>query len=392
MLNFELHLPTHLVFGKGVELETGKKVKELGGSHLLVHYGTGSVVRSGLLNRVVASLKEEGIQVELFGGAIPNPLDTLVYEGIELVRKTGVDFVLGVGGGSAIDSAKAIALGAPYDGDFWDFYSYKVVPQACIPVGVVLTLSGTGSESSNSSVITRSATRVKRGVNVEVQRPVLAIMNPELTYTLPPYQTAAGVTDIMSHILERYFTNTPDVEVTDRLCEGLLLTVIHAAKLAIREPDNYNARAQLMWAGTLAHNNLCGVGRQQDWACHAIEHELSGLYDVAHGAGLAVVTPAWMRYTMHHNTLRFAQLAERVWGCSMNYEHPEYTALEGIIRFEHFLRDIGMPVTLKELGAKAEDIPYLAAHTKMGNAGTHTGYFVPLTPKDVEKVLHLADK
>ena len=392
MLNFEFFLPTHFVFGKDAETQAGEKAKALGGTHVLIHYGGGSAVRSGLIDRVEKSLRDAGLKVEKLGGVQPNPRDDKVYEGIELVRSTGVDFVLAVGGGSAIDSSKAIALGSQYEGDFWDFYSGKAAPKKGLPIGAVLTIAAAGSESSNSSVIMQAATKTKRGLNVELQRPCLAIMNPQLTCTLPPYQTACGATDIMAHILERYFTNTPGVEVTDRLCEALLLTVIQAARKAMAQPEDYDARAQLMWASTLAHNNTCGVGREQDWASHQIEHELSGLYDVAHGAGLAVVMPAWMRYTVGHQTQRFCQLATRVWGCQMDYEHPENTAMEGIQRFEQFLRDIGMPVTLGELGAKAEDIPFLAQHTKRNNGGKLCGFFVAMDTQGIEEVLRIADR
>lgn len=391
MLNFEFFLPTHFVFGKDAECQAGAKIKALGGTHVLIHYGSGSAVKSGLIGRVEKSLLDAGLQVEKLGGVQPNPRDDLVYQGIHLARQTGVDFILAVGGGSAIDSGKAIALGVPYEGDFWDFYSGKATPEKCLPVGVVLTIAAAGSESSNSSVIMQAATKTKRGLNVEIQRPCLALMNPQLTCTLPAYQTACGATDIMAHILERYFTNTPSVDVTDRLCEALLLTVIAAAPKAIANPQDYEARAQLMWASTLAHNNTCGVGREQDWASHQIEHELSGLYDVAHGAGLAVVMPAWMRYTVGHQTQRFCQLATRVWGCQMDYEHPENTAMEGIQRFEQFLRDIGMPVTFKELGAKGQDIPFLAQHTKRTN-GEKCGFFVPLDTQQIEDVLRIADR
>jgi alcohol dehydrogenase YqhD (iron-dependent ADH family) len=279
----------------------------------------------------------------------------------------------------------------PYEGDFWDFFTGKTVPQAAVKLGVVLTMAAAGSESSNSCVIMQKSTLTKRGLNVELNRPQFALMNPELTYTLPPYQTACGATDIMAHILERYFTNTEDVDVTDRLCEALLLTVIRAAKQALKSPGDYDARAQLMWAGTLAHNNTCGVGRVGDWASHQIEHELSGLYDVAHGAGLAVVLPAWMRYTLPHDPVRFAQLASRVWGVSLDLQYPERTALEGIERFEDFLRGIGMPVTLRELGAKAEDIPFLAGKTRRGPDGK-TGNFVKLDTEDIEAILRIASR
>jgi alcohol dehydrogenase YqhD (iron-dependent ADH family) len=391
MDNFSFYIPTRFEFGKGAELMAGEMISSLGGTKALVHYGSGSAVKSGLIGRILTSLDAAGIKHTLLGGALPNPRDDKVYEGIELGRAFGADFILAVGGGSAIDSAKAIAAGIPYDGDFWDFFSGKAAPQKAVPLGVVLTLAAAGSESSNSCVIMQKETLTKRGLNVELNRPQFALMNPELTYTLPAYQTACGATDIMAHILERYFTNTPDVDVTDRLCEALLLTVIGAAKRAIETPDDYDARAQLMWAGTLAHNNTCGVGRVGDWASHQIEHELSGLYDVAHGAGLAVVLPAWMRYTLSHDVNRFAQLASRVWGVSFDHAHPERTALIGIERFEAFLTGIGMPVTLKELGAKPEDIPFLAKKTRRGPDGK-TGNFIKLDTEDIMAILQIANR
>ena len=299
--------------------------------------------------------------------------------------------MLAVGGGSAIDSSKAIALGVPYAGDFWDFFSGKAKPEAALPVGVVLTLAAAGSEGSKSCVITQEKGMFKRGLGTEFNRPRFALMNPELMYTLPAYQTACGATDMMAHVLERYFTNEPDVDLTDRLCEAVLSAVVRAAPIAIREPDNYDARAQLMWAGTLAHNGLCGVGREEDWSSHQIEHELSAKYDVAHGAGLAVVFPAWMRCQLDHDPARFAQLAVRVWGCEMDFAHPECTGLQGIERFEEFLRGIGMPVTLRELGADPADIPALAAKVKLNN-GDRLGYFRPMDVKDIERVLQTADR
>ena len=391
MDNFSFYIPTRFEFGAGAEQKAGEMIRSLGGTKVLVHYGSGSAVKSGLIGRVTESLDAAGLAHTLLGGALPNPRDDKVYEGIELGRKFGADFILAVGGGSAIDSAKAIAAGIPYEGDFWDFFSGKALPQKAVPLGTVLTLAAAGSESSNSCVIMRKETLTKRGLNVELNRPQFALMNPALTYTLPAYQTACGATDIMAHILERYFTNTTDVDVTDRLAEGLMLTVIHAIRQALKKPDDYDARAQLMWAGTLAHNNTVGVGRVGDWASHQIEHELSGLYDVAHGAGLAVVLPAWMRFTLPHNPARFAQLATRVWGASMDFDHPERTALEGIERFETFLRSIGMPVTLTELGAKREDIAFLAQKTKRGPDGK-TGNFVKLDTPDIEAILRIADR
>ena len=390
MNNFTFYSPTYFVFGKDEENSTGKYVKRFGGSKVLIHFGGGSVIRSGLLDRVKASLKAENIEYVELGGVKPNPRSGLVYEGIELCRKENVDFVLAVGGGSTIDSAKAIAAGAVYDGDFWDYYMGKPVEKA-LPIATVLTIAAAGSEGSPDSVITKEEGMFKRGASGEAFRPVFSILNPALTQTLPAYQTAAGITDIMAHLFERYFTNTKDVEVTDRVIEGLLMTMIHEAPKVIENPDDYEARANIMWAGMLAHNNCCGVGRGQDWASHDIEHELSALYDCAHGAGLAVVFPAWMKYNMNHDVMRFAQLANRVWGCSMDYQHPEITAKNGIKALENFLRSIGMPLTMGEIGGKEEDIEKLAHTACYGNGNTgYIGGFVKLSEEDVANIYKLA--
>lgn len=389
MNNFTFCSPTYFVFGKDEENNTGKYVKRYGGSRVLIHYGGGSVVRSGLLERVKESLRTEEIGFVELGGVKPNPRSGLVYEGIELCRREKVDFVLAVGGGSAIDSAKAIAAGTLYDGDFWDFHMGKPVTEA-LPIGTVLTIAAAGSEGSLNCVITKEEGMLKRGAKGEALRPAFSIMNPALTQTLPAYQTACGVTDIMAHLFERYFTNTKDVDVTDRMIEALLMSVIHEAPKVIENPDDYQARANIMWAGMLAHNNCCGVGREQDWGSHALEHELSALYDCAHGAGLAVVFPAWMEYNMNHDVMRFAQLASRVWGCDMDFQHPEVTAKAGIRAFRSFLRSIGMPLTLAELDAKEEDIPYLAHTAAYGNGRSGSvGVFVALREKDIENVYRL---
>ncbi len=389
MNNFTFYSPTYFVFGKDQECETGKYVKRFGGSKVLIHYGGGSVVRSGLLDRVKASLDKEGISYVELGGVKPNPRSGLVYEGIELCKKENVDFVLAVGGGSTIDSSKAIAAGAVYDGDFWDYYMGKPVVDA-LPIGTVLTIAAAGSEGSPDSVITKEEGMLKRGASGEGLRPKFSVLNPALTQTLPAFQTAAGVTDIMAHLFERYFTTTKEVEVTDRVIEGLLLTMIHEAPRVIANPDNYEARANIMWAGMLAHNNCCGVGRAQDWASHNIEHELSAVYDCAHGAGLAVVFPAWMTYNMHHDVMRFAQLAVRVWGCQMDFENPENTAKAGIEALRRFLKSIGMPGNFEELGAKEEDIEMMAHTACYGNGGSGTiGGFAALTEEDVANIYRL---
>lgn len=389
MENFTFYSPTYFVFGKEEENNTGKYVKRFGGSRVLIHYGGGSVVRSGLLDRVKASLEAEGISYVELGGVKPNPRSGLVYEGIELCRKEKVDFVLAVGGGSTIDSSKAIAAGVLYDGDFWDYYQGKMVEEA-LPIGTVLTIAAAGSEGSPDSVITKEEGMLKRGGHGEALRPSFSILNPALTQTLPDYQTACGVTDIMAHLFERYFTNTKDVEVTDRVIEGLLSTMIHEAPKVMADPDDYQARANIMWAGMMAHNDCCGVGRVQDWASHDMEHELSAVYDCAHGAGLAVVFPAWMTYTMHHDVMRFAQLASRVWGCPMDFADPEATAKAGIEALRQFLRSIGMPGSFAELGAKEEDIEKMAHTACYGNGRDgHIGGFVPLGEEDVKAIYRL---
>lgn len=389
MENFTFYAPTYFVFGQDTENDTGKYVKRFGGHKVLIHYGGGSVIRSGLMDRVKKSLEAENLPYIELGGVRPNPRSGLVYEGIELCRKENVDFILAVGGGSTIDSAKAIAAGVPYDGDFWDYYQGKPVDEA-LSIGTVLTISAAGSEGSPDSVITKEEGMFKRGATGEALRPKFTILNPALTQTLPAYQTACGITDIMAHLYERYLTNTTEVEVTDRMIEALLLTMIHEGPRVIADPNNYQARANIMWAGMMAHNNSCGVGRTQDWTSHDIEHELSALYDCAHGAGLAVVMPAVFTYNMNHDVMRFAQAAVRVWGCQMDFSHPENTAREGIEALRKFLISIGMPKNFAELGAREEDIEKLAHTACYGNGGNGVmGGFVPLHQQDVEAIYRL---
>lgn len=389
MDNFNFYSPTEFVFGKDRESECGEYVKKYGGSKVLIHYGGGSAERSGLLGRVRESLNKNGISFVELGGVKPNPRDTLVYKGIDLCRSEGVDFILAVGGGSSIDSAKAIAAGVPYDGDFWDFYSGKSIEKA-LPIGVVLTIAAAGSEGSGDSVITKEDGMLKRGAGSDVLRSKFSILNPALTQTLPAYQTACGATDIMAHVFERYFTNTTEVEITDRLCEAVLITMVKETPRVIADPDNYDARANIMWAGMVAHNGIVGVGRSQDWNSHGIEHELSALYDCAHGAGLAVIMPSWMEFVYKHNVMRFCQMATRVFGCQMNFENPEATALEGIRRFRSFLHSIGMPINFAELGAKEEDIPALVE--KFGIGSGRTGGFVALSAEDITEIYKIAAK
>ena len=385
MENFVYYSPTCFVFGKDTERDTGKYVKRFGGSKVLIHYGGGSVVRSGLLDRVKKSLNDCSIPFVELGGVKPNPRSGLVYEGIDLCKKENVDFILAVGGGSVIDSSKAIAAGVVYDGDFWDFYQGKRIEEA-LPVGTIL-IAAAGSEGSPDSVITKEEGMFKRGASGDAIRPKFSILNPALTQTLPAFQSAAGITDIMAHLYERYLTNSEEVEVTDRLIEGLLLTMVHEGPRVIEDPNNYEARANIMWAGTMAHNNSCGVGRTQDWNSHSIEHELSALYDCAHGAGLAVTMPAVFTYEMSHNVMRFAKAAVRVWGCQMDFEHPEVTAKAGIEALRNFLISIGMPKNFEELGAKEEDIPKLVdvLCNGDGRTGSISG-FTTLNEDDCTKI------
>ena len=389
MENFTFYSPTFFAFGKDTENEAGEYVRRFGGSKVLVHYGGGSVVRSGLLDRVKKSLEKANLAYVELGGVKPNPRSGLVYEGIDLCKRENVDFVLAIGGGSVIDSSKAIAAGTVYEGDFWDFYMGKRIEEA-LPVGTILTIAAAGSEGSPDSVITKEEGMFKRGASGDAIRPKFSILNPALTQTLPPYQTAAGITDIMAHLHERYLTNSKEVEVTDRLLEGLLLAMVHEGPRVIADPNNYEARANIMWAGMMAHNHSCGVGRSRDWNSHNIEHELSALYDCAHGAGLAVTMPAVFKYVYKHDVMRFAQLAVRVWGCQMDFENPEATALAGIAAFEKFLKSLGMPLTFEELGAREEDIPKLVESLCYGDGrdGSISG-FVTLTAEDCEKIYKL---
>ena len=392
MNNFTFYAPTLFAFGNGEEKNTGALVRRFGGTKVLLVTGGGSVRRNGAYDAVTASLTEAGIPFEELSGVQANPRSGKVYEGIGLVRRTGADFLLALGGGSVIDTAKAIGFGAGYDGDFWDFFTGKAKIESTLPVGVVLTISAAGSEGSDSCVITQEAGNLKWGCpKTDVIRPKFSILNPRFTCSLPAYQTASGAVDMMAHIMERYFSNTPDVGLTDRLCEALMKTILDAAPKALADPNDYAARADLMWAGMLAHNNSCGVGRDQDWASHQIEHELSAFYDCAHGAGLAVVLPAWMEYVLPHNPARLAQFAVRVFGCEMNFADPAETARQGIGRLRSFFRSLGMPTTLEELGAKAEDIPAMAAHRAEKPNGFPFGGFVKIQPADMEAILHLAE-
>ncbi|MDR0929397.1 MAG: iron-containing alcohol dehydrogenase [Oscillospiraceae bacterium] len=389
MNNFALYNPTYFVFGRDTQSQVGALTRRFGGTRALIHYGGGSVVRSGLLDVTRASLAAAGVSFVELGGAVPNPRSGLAYEGIALCKREGVDFVIGIGGGSAIDSAKAIAAGAVYPGDFWDLYMGKAPYEKALPIGCILTLPATGTEGSNSAVITHEDGMVKRGLSGDANRPAFAILNPELTFSLPPYQTACGVADMMAHIFERYFTNTENVDVTDRLCEAVLQTIVRAAPIAMQNPEDYAARADLMWAGTIAHNGQLGVGREEDWASHNIGHELSGAYDLAHGASLSIIMPHWMRFTLPGHAARFAQMATRVFGCEMDSDNPERTAIAGIERLAAFWASLGLPLTMKEIGIPKEDIPTLAQKARV-NAQGILGAYTPLTRKEIQTIYEMS--
>ncbi|MDD5930504.1 MAG: iron-containing alcohol dehydrogenase [Spirochaetales bacterium] len=380
MFGFRYFTPTKVEFGKNSEEKVAELIQEFGGKKVLIHYGGGSVIRSGLMQRVTDKLDAAGIQYVKLGGAVPNPHLSLVYEGIDLCKKEGIDFILAVGGGSAIDSAKAIGYGVMNDGDVWDFYDYKRQAKACMPIGVILTLAATGSEMSDSSVITKEKGLVKRGYSSDYCRPRFAIMNPELTMTLPDYQTACGCTDIMMHTMERYFTNGGNMELTDSMAEALLRTVKEQAKILVKDPDNYDARAEVMWAGSLAHNGLTGCGNDGgDWMTHKLEHELGGLYDVAHGAGLAALWGSWARYVYKNCLHRFKRYAINVMGISPSAGSDEEIALKGIEAMEAFYREIKMPVNLRELGVNAtdEDLKLMAHKCAVGvNGGKGSARFL----------------
>lgn len=391
MQQFQYYTPTKVIFGKGTQGQVGRLVKEQKAQKVLIHYGGGSAKRSGLLDEVEASLKAEGIEYVTLGGAVPNPRLSKVYEGIELGRKEGVDFILAVGGGSAIDSAKGIGYGIPYEGDVWDFYLKKCMPEAAVPVGVILTMAATGSEMSDSSVVTKEEGWLKRSSKSDLGRPRFAILNPELTYTLPEYQTMSGCVDIMMHTIERYFSHEMDTELVDSLAEGLLRTMMHNAKVLLAEPRNYEARSEVMWAGSLSHNGLTGCGRKGDWACHQLEHELGGMFDVAHGAGLSAVWGSWARYVYKEDAARFVKFAENVMGIAKDREAPEKTALAGIEALEGFFRSIKMPVRISELGQDLSEEQIAELAYKCSFMGTRTiGGFKALDKEDMANIYRMA--
>jgi len=386
--NFVYDKSTKIIFGRDTEKIAGKEVKPFG-SKVMLHYGSGSIKKSGLFDRVVKSLNDEGIEVIEFGGVKPNPTLSFAKQGIKLAKKENVDFILAVGGGSVIDSAKCIALGALYDRDVWDFAERKAVAKDALPIGVILTIPATGSESNHYSVITNDEGPypLKRDIIVEnnvVIKPQFAILNPELSFTLSSFQTACGISDILAHTMERYFTSVNDVDFTDRLCEATMKTVIRNGLIVIQEPDNYSARAELMWAGSVAHNNLLGTGRAPDFASHMIEHELSAIYDIAHGAGLTIIFPAWMKHVYKYNVPRFAQFAARVWSVDDNFYSMESMALEGIKKLTDFYREIGLPVSLKEAKIPADRFK------EMAEKAVKLGSIKKMTTEDIYEIYNLA--
>ncbi|MDA3811151.1 MAG: iron-containing alcohol dehydrogenase [Spirochaetaceae bacterium] len=385
MNNFEFQNTTKIIFGRGSEENVGREVSA-SADKILLHYGGGSIKSSGLYDRVTDSLKKAGVTWIELGGVKPNPRLSLVEEGIQLCKENNLSLILAVGGGSVIDSSKAIAMGAVIDTDVWDFYLGKGSPQKALPVGTVLTLPAAGSEASSGTVITNENGWLKRAVNSDLLYPKFSILNPELCYTLPKFQVACGLTDIMAHLMERYFTNTKNVSFTDNLIEATMKTIINQGPHVIKDSEDYDSWAEIMWAGTIAHNNLLNTGRDGDWASHDIEHEISGIYDVAHGAGLAVVFPAWMKYVLHNDLNRFVQWSVRVWNVDMNVFDPESVALEGIRKMKEFFQSLGLKITLSDLGIKDDRIDEMADKCTDNNNRT-IGNFVKLNRDAVKKIL-----
>lgn len=388
MQNFDFYSPTYFHFGLKAEEAISNLIHMFGGGKILIVYGGQTIINNGLLNKVKISFETNYIHFFELGGVTANPESDLVYKGINIARENKVDMILAIGGGSVIDTAKAIAIGVAYNKDFWNFFdkTEPIIKQA-LPIGVILTTAASGSEGSNSAVITNSITREKRGVNSDIIRPAFAIMNPNLTMTLSSYQTACGIADIMTHVLERYFSNTTGVMLTDNICTAILKTMLHYAPIVMMDPSNYEARSNIMWAGTIAHNNICGVGRLQDWASHKIEHELSSRYNVAHGAGLAVVVPRWMRYIYKKNPTKFYQFAEEIMGISG--DNNEAKIIAAIDKLENFWMSLGLPFNYEQVGLKKEDIPSLVNGVDFPNGRDFLGNYVPLTREDVKNILEM---
>ena len=392
MRDFVYYAPTEVVFGKESEEQVAGLVKKYGGHKVLVHYGGRSAKKSGLLDKICALLRQGGIDYVELGGVVPNPRLSLVQQGIDLCRKEKVDFILAIGGGSVIDSSKAIACGVPFEGNVWDIYMGKAEPECYLPVASVLTIPAAGSEMSDASVITNEDGDVKVGYSNPMSRPKFAIMNPVRTFTLPPYQTAAGVTDMMMHTMERYFAPEDDMDLTDALAEAVLRSMKDNVFKVLANPEDYRARAQIMWGGSVAHNDLTGCGMTGDWATHQLEHELSGMFDVTHGAGLAAIWPSWARYVLKENVSRFVRFAVNVMDVPNDFTDPEGTALRGIEAMEHFYHAIGMPINIHELiGRDITDDEIKEMVRKCSRDGTLLqGSFKVLHPKDMEAIYQMA--
>ena len=392
MKDFNYYAPTEVVFGENSEEQVAALVKKYGGTKVLVHYGGKSAERSGLLDKICGLLTEGGIAFKKLGGVVPNPRLSLVHEGIKLCREEGIDFILAVGGGSVIDSSKAIAYGVPYEGEVWDFYLGKDKATKMLPVACVLTIPAAGSEMSEASVITNEDGDVKLGYSNNLSRPKFAIMNPKRTFTLPPYQTAAGVTDMMMHTMERYFTKDDDMDLTTDIAEAMLRSMKDAIFAVLKNPEDYRYRAQIMWGGSLMHNGLTGCGVTDDWATHQLEHELSGMFDVTHGAGLAAIWPSWARYVMHENLSRFVRFAVNVMDVPNDFTDPEGTALKGIEAMERFYHAIGMPINIKELiGKDITDEEIKEMTRKCSRNYQHTcGQLKVLKAEDMENIYKMA--
>lgn len=395
MQNFTYCAPTKVIFGRGVESQIGTELRELGATRVLVHFGGGSVKRTGLLDKVTASLTEAGLSYVEFGGVEPNPKLSFIHKGIELGRAEKVDFILAVGGGSVIDSAKAIGVGLVTGNDPWQYASTGTHPERneVFPVGVVLTISAAGSEMSNSDVITNDLITpwVKQGITSETVRPLVAFLNPENTFTVSKFQTGCGIVDIMMHTLERYVTGQDECDLSERIAEALLVSVREAGRVAIAHPDNYEARATLMWASSLSHNDLTGCGKIRKFPVHKLEHPVSALHDsISHGAGLSVLFPAWAQFVMKYDIPKFAQLANRVWDCPMDFDHPERTALAGIEAMKRYFTEIGMPTHMSELGLTPDEYDAIIDLTTKGGTRPVKSY-IDLGPQEIRAIYALAE-
>ena len=395
MNNFTFCTPTKVIFGKDVEKQIGETIKQYGASRVLIHYGGGSVKKTGLFDKIVNSLESAGLTYVELGGVQPNPKLSFIHKGIELCKKENIDFILAVGGGSVIDSSKAIGVGLATGNNPWQYASTGTCPEPnqVFPVGVVLTISAAGSEMSNSDVITNDTITpwVKQGITSETVRPLVAFMNPENTFTVSKFQTGCGIVDIMMHTMERYFLGVGDCDLTERLAEGLLIAVRDAGRVAIANPQDYEARATLMWASSLSHNDLTGCGKPRYFPVHKLEHPVSALHDnISHGAGLSVLFPAWCEFVMKYDTMKFAQLANRLWGVEMNFDHPEKTAIDGIKAMRAYFKEIGMPITMGELGLKPEDYEDIINLTTK-NGTTKVKSYIDLGKEEIREIYKLAE-